>query len=613
MYIRRTSTRSRDTGEPYHTHRLVESVRTPDGVRQRTLINLGRHFEVPREQWAALAQRIETLLNGQSDWVPVDLDPRWAAAAERYAAMVVQARGQTSAGAPGPDLHTVDVETLELIRPRSVAVEHVALAGVEQAQLEQKLEALGFTGPQRASALGTIIARMANPASERATHHWLQEKSALGELIGHDFGATSLTRLYEASDQLLRHKEALEGHLYGQARELFDLDETITLYDLTNTYFEGQGQSNAHAARGHSKEKRSDCPLVTLALVLDGSGFPKRSAVLSGSASEPQTLARMLERLAPEGTSVRPTVVLDAGIATEDNVAWIKDKQFHYVVVSRKRQRQFDPHEAVAVKEQGEQRVRVQRVVNEQAGEVELYCHSSGREAKERAIADRFAERFEMALRALGEGLHKKNTVKNYEKVLQRIGRLKQKYARAAQHYEVHVDHDPVSGNATALRWERTTPVEDTLPGVYCLRTDLEDWDERRLWQTYTMLTDVEAVFRSLKSELGLRPLYHQNTARVEGHLFISVLAYHLVHAIRLRLKAKGIESSWAGLRRQLEGQARITARVERADGKILFVRKATNPEPCQRDIYDALGLTHHPGKTVKTVVSPAQVANVVP
>ncbi len=127
------------------------------------------------------------------------------------------------------------------------------------------------------------------------------------------------------------------------------------------------------------------------------------------------------------------------------------------------------------------------------------------------------------------------------------------------------------------------------------------------------MLTDLEAVFRSLKSELGLRPVFHQKTARVEGHLFISLLAYHLVHATRLRLKAKGIDLSWAGLRRELEGQTRITARVVRADGKILFVRKATNPEPRQQLIYDALGLPHHPGRTEKTIVSPAQTTNVVP
>ncbi len=223
---------------------------------------------------------------------------------------------------------------------------------------------------------------------------------------------------------------------------------------------------------------------MTLALVLDSSGFPKRSAVLPGSASEPETLEQMLGQLAPKGSTLRPTVVLDAGIGTEDNVAWLKKEGFRYLVVSRKRHRQFDPHEAVLVKQEGDQRVRVQRVVNKDSGEVELCCHSAAREGKERAIAERFAERFEAALRALAEGLRKKRTVKKYEKVLERIGRLKQKYAHGAQHYKVHVDHDANSGNATAIRWERTTPVEDTFPGVCCLRTDQEHWDERRLWRT---------------------------------------------------------------------------------------------------------------------------------
>ncbi len=159
----------------------------------------------------------------------------------------------------------------------------------------------------------------------------------MGELLGHDFGTTSLTRLYRVADQLYASKEALEAHLYATERSLFEFDETITLYDLTNTYFEGSGNANANAALGHSKEKRSDCPLVTLALVLDSSGFPKRSEVFAGNASEPKTLAEMLEKLIPGDRSQAPTVVLDAGIATEENIEWLVSKGYRYLVVSRKR------------------------------------------------------------------------------------------------------------------------------------------------------------------------------------------------------------------------------------------------------------------------------------
>jgi transposase len=604
MYIRRTTIKSRRSGEPYFTYRLVESIREGGRVRQRTLLNLGRHFEVPQAQWPALAQRIEALVGGQAELFVADLDARWEQAAQHYAAQVIRARaGRHDASRAAGDYHSIDVGAVEVVRPRSVAVEHVALAALRQIGLDGQLTALGFNGPQRAAAIGTLIARMVAPGSELATHQWLQQRSALGELIDFDFTTLDVMALYRISDRLLAHKPALEAFLYERERDLFDLDEVITLYDLTNTYFEGTAHVNANAAFGKSKEKRSDCPLVTLALVLDASGFPKRSAVFAGNAAEAQTLAEMVRRLAPAQRGVPPTVVLDAGIATEENIAWLNEQGYRYVVVSRRRHRQFDADDACLIKAHGALTIRAQRVVNEDTGEVELYCHSTQREQKERGIAERFAQRFEAALQKLADGLHKPRTVKRYEKVFERIGRLKQKYPRAAQYYEITVEQDEDGPNAKAIRWQRITPVDDTLPGVYCLRTNQTEWNERTLWQTYVTLTDLEAVFRSLKSELGLRPVYHHKTDRVSGHLFISVLAYHLVHTIRLQLKACGIHLSWEGIRRELDGQDRVTVELKREDGRTVHVRKATRAEPRQQLIYDALGISDRPGQQQITVV----------
>lgn len=605
MYIRRTSIKSRRDGQPYYTYRLVESVRSDGRVRQRTLLNLGRHFDVPREQWSALSQRIEQLMGRQSELVPSPLESQWEEMAQRYAAQVIRAKARLDEGrsAEAADYQTLDVESLDLVRPRSVAIEHVALEALRQVGLDTKLEALGFNGRQLAVAIGTLVGRMTAPGSELATYHWLQHHSGLGELIDYDFSRMHLMQLYRISDQLLKHKEALEAFLYARERTLFDFEEVITLYDLTNTYFEGTGQGNGNAALGKSKEKRSDCPLVTLALVLDGSGFPKRSEVFSGNVSEPQTLAQMVDKLAEDKTSSPPTVVLDAGIATEENIAWLVEHHYRYLVVSRKHHREFNPDEAVRVKAESDLRVQVQRIINADTGEVELYCHSSQREKKEQGIAELFAKRFEDALEKLAGGLHRKGTVKRYDKVLERLGRLKEKYSRAAKYYEITVEHDPVSGKATALHWQRHKSIDDTLPGVYCLRTNQDQWDEATLWRTYTMLTDLEAVFRCLKSELGLRPVYHHNTDRVSGHLFISVLAYHLVHTIRFQLKACNIHLGWEGLRRELAGQDRVTVELKRADGKTLHIRKSTRPEPRQQVIYDALGVSDRPGKTEKAIV----------
>jgi transposase len=494
---------------------------------------------------------------------------------------------------------------VEVIRPRSVGAEHVALEALRRLGLDRKLVELGFNRNQLSAAIGTIIGRMVQPGSELATHQWLQQRSGLGELLDYDFGDLDLTRLYRVSDQLLAHQAALEAHLYQQERDLFALTETITLYDLTNTFFEGTASGNPKAKRGHSKEKRTDCPLVTLGLVLDASGFPKRSQVFAGNVSEPKTLEQMLQHLAPAPSAVAPTVVLDAGIATEENLAWLTKHGYRYLVVSRERHKQFDAETAVLIRAEGDTQIRAQRVVDEVTGEVRLYCHSTGREAKERGIERRFSTRLEADLQYLAEGLQVPGRVKRYEKVLTRIGRLRQRYSRVARYYDIHLEKDAASGNAKALVWTRIIPTEETLPGVYCLRTNQADWDERTLWNTYTMLTDLEAVFRSLKSELGLRPIYHHKSARVDGHLFISVLAYHLVHSLRVRLKAQGIHLSWESLRNQFAGQERVTVVLHRDDGQIYHIRKATRPEPHQQILYNALGLPHLPGKTEKTLIDP--------
>jgi transposase len=619
MYIRRTTINRHKDGKPYYTYRLVESVRTSKGVRQHTLLNLGSNFTCPRESWPDLSNRIEEIISGQQLLFPPvsDLED----AAQRYAALIIQSQNRSDGidgdSTSSSDYRNVDINTLEFMRPRSVGAEHVAYEALRQLQLDKKLQELGLNKHQLYTAIGSVIGRMIAPGSELATHYWLQHHTGLGELLGYDYENTKLTRMYQASDILLKHKEALERHLYERQRSIFQFEETITLYDLTNTYFEGSGKYNDLAAYGHSKEKRTDCPLVTLGLVLDSSGFLIRSKVFSGNTSEPQTLAEMIKGLngSPQTESTkqqpvfnqgRPTIVMDAGIATEDNINWLKKKQYPYLVVSRKRHREFSEKEAVVVKKDKDCTVKAYKKINDQTGEVELYCHSTRREDKERAIYDRFSTRFEEALDKLNAGLHKKGCIKKYDKVLLSLGRLKEKYSRAAKNYRITVNKDKKTGNAVRIIRKRkeSSNSTDSHPGVYCLRTNQDTWDESTLWRTYTMLTDLEAVFRSLKSELGLRPVFHQKTKRVSGHLFITLLAYHLIHTIRCQLKTNNIHSSWSDLRKQLKGQDRVTVSMKCRNGDTVHIRKSTRPEPRQQVIYDALGLSHYPGRIIKKTVS---------
>ena len=606
MFIRRTTTRSSTTGENYVTHRLVEAVREGSSVKQRTLLNLGAHFDAPQADWADLAARIDELLHGQVSLLA--LRPALEVLAQRYAAQIIARQGRevVSSGAgptDGPDrFQEVDLSTVDFVRPRSVGVEHAGLTAMRQLGFEAKLVELGFSKPQIAAAVGNVIGRMAAPASELATHDWLKNRTALGELLGFDYEGMDLQQLYRSADYLLKHRDALQAHLFGAAKTLFAFEETITLYDLTNTYFEGAASGIGKAHRGHSKEKRSDCPLVTMGLVLDVSGFPKRSRIFEGNVSEAGTLESMLTELAAKPGA---TVVMDAGIATEANLVWLTRQGYRYVVVSRKQTRMFDPDQATEVMTAGHVPIQVQRVQEPDSHEVLLYCHSAARAEKDQAIDQKKVALFEAELQKLADGLSKARATKSPDKIHQRIGRAKEKYARVAQHYTVDVTEDEAGKAVTAITWSKTPKPNSSMsnPGVYCLRTTLTEPDDATLWRIYSMLTNLEAVFRSLKTDLGLRPVHHQIERRVEGHLFISLLAYCFVHTLRLQLKSKDMHESWETIRNTLASQVRITTTLQRRDGRTIHVRKASRPEPRQQKIYEAINLSPNPGGIQQTIV----------
>lgn len=645
MFIRQTRTNNKATGEGYFTFRLVRGERIAGKVRQITVLNLGRHFPILQDDWPLLCSRLEQLLNPQTFLCTLECSDKIERTAQHYykqlvdraeassstkteaAAQIQSATSATnSAGAPCvptlsstpnaapapavtaatpvvPDIQSVDLDSLALSQSRSVGVEHVALHAIAQLGLQEKFTELGITAVGRACILGNLIGRMAAPASELATWEWLQSKSALGELLDVDFAALSHMRLYRASDALMLHHDRIEAHVFGAVTQLFALEETVTLYDLTNTYFEGGAELNDKAHLGHSKEKRSDCPLVTLGLVLEGSGFVRRSQTFEGNVSEGPTLQVMLTGLkAPPGA----LVIMDAGIATQANVDWLIEHKYRYLVVRRGGARQFDADQSVATQTASGETVRLQKIISEDGKELELYCHSSGRQAKEVAMVERFCKSFEAGLQKIADGLlmpgEKK---KDAEKVLVRIGRLKQKSRGASQHYTLKLESDDSGKKALGLSWEKQL-VQGTMathPGVYCLRTNVLDWDEHKLWQTYSTLTDIESVFRSLKGELGLRPVFHQKENRADGHLFITVLAYQCVQVIRKKLKEFGINDSWATLRNTISGQQRVTASIERTDGHTVHIRKSTRAEPALMRIYRALGIGAAPGGTKKLTV----------
>lgn len=614
MYIIKTISKNKNnSSEKYYTYRMMESLRVGSKVKKITLLNLGSRFDVPQEEWATLSKRIDDIIHQRA--CLFELDTSLEKLAQEYARKIIASKAKRDLEVKddnGDGTHTVykeiDTRTLKSLDPKSVGVEHIIFETIKALQLPEVFKTLGFTPIQINAAIGTLNAKCAHPSSEAAAHRWLGDQSALGELLGCDFSHISSNALYRISDTLYKHKEKLEAHLYTTQKKLFDYEETITLYDLTNTYFEGEAKAIPKAKRGRSKEKRSDAPLVTLAVMLDSSGFVRKSNIYAGNVAEPSTFKEMLDKLRKTtkedtdllSTTQHPLVVMDAGIASQDNIDYLTKSGYEYIVVSRKRDKHFDEDQATPVKcnDKKEVIVKAQRVINEETGEVELYVHSQARELKEKAMQVRVEDLFVQKLHYLKEGLGIKRRTKVYEKAIESIGRLKEKYSAIAQHYIISVTKDPNGPNAIDIEWKEKPSLnkKSEANGVYCLRSNNTTMDEATLWKTYTTLTDLEAVFRSLKSELGLRPIFHQKQSRVDGHLFITLLAYSIIHTIHYRLKKRGIHHSWNTIREILEGRVRITTSAQCKDGTVMYVRQSSEPNDEQKRIYEALGIDPRAG-----------------
>ena len=273
----------------------------------------------------------------------------------------------------------------------------------------------------------------------------------------------------------------------------------------------------------------------------------------------------------------------------------MKDR-YDYLVVSRTRKIDALPA-MVTVREDARSCIRAGIIHTDD--EAILSCHSTDKEIKETGIGNRFERRFEEELSKVHTALTKKHGTKTYDKVIEKIGRLKERYKRIARRYEITVTK--TGSLAISVTWERKK--EERHPGMYMLRSNRLDFTEQEFFDIFTLLTDIEEAFRNMKSELGFRPVYHQKERRSDGHLFITVLAYHIVQTIRYTLKGKGINESWSTIREALSTHVRVTTTMKRDDGKVIHIRKSTRPEPFHTKIYDALHFSHCSGKTVKTIL----------
>lgn len=597
--------RKRAKGKEYTQHQLMESVRTPAGPRQRLVLNLGS-ISLDKSEWKDLANSIESLLYNRPELFSPDQEVEKLA---KYYAGLIQARklrqapqADKGSNETKPGYQSIDLHSVATSNAQSIGAEHVVISQLSEYGFDKVLQELEFSEKQIAYAYMLVAGRLAHPASERETARWLEEGSGIQELLGTDVKVYD-NALHRTAVMLWENHDFIERKLAKSAKEIFSLKETVILYDLTNTYFEGSKKGSAIAKPGGpSKEKRNDRPLVTLALTVDEEGFPKQSKVLEGNVSEPGTLESMLEELNAFSPlfNCEKTIVMDAGIATEDNLDLIRRKNFKYVAVSRKASYKADFWDKQNEKELvlADAKTKLKVNIARRDDEVFLLCHSEAKEAKEKGILTGKLQKFEEELNHISGGLGKKRNQKKYEQILERIGRLKEKY-KVGNLYDIDVVHnDGIVAKITFAKNEKGKAKESSM-GEYVLRTNRLDLSDEEISKTHRSLTTLEASFRSMKSELGLRPNFHKQDITTTAHIFITVLAYHVIAAVLKKLRKEGLNYSWDTIRNILSTHIRVTTAFDGENGDAFFIRTSTTPAPKQQEIYAGLQIKQKPLKRV--------------
>lgn len=540
------------TGEMDQYYRIKESFRDAEGcVRTRLMLAAGFLPELTTDEICDIRRGLSYLLE-QSGELPgqqhlFDLNPMkemsekvcryihsfWKemkqkgtidAARESYEESVRKAR------------RLVDVKTIEHTDAREVGAENVCLQAIRELQIDKFLQRQGWTERKIQSTLSSLIIRTVYASSEWKSLRLMEENSAAMELLTGNFEDCPTQReVYAAAPELYALKEDLERHLCRRTDSLFNLTNSIMLFDLTNFYFEGSKRQSAKAKFGRSKEKRSDCKLLVLALAINTEGFIRYSSILDGNTADPQSLPDMVERIiARNPVSRNPEekvlVVVDAGIATESNLQLLKDSGYNYLCVSRTKLKDYtlkDEGHKVTVLDSRRRPITLAEVSHEPEGDYYLQVNSPVKSMTESSMNRQWRERFEAELLKAQRALSTKGGVKNYEKVVERIGRAMSKYPSVSKYYQMEYIRSEENPNHMGdIRWKITLS-EDTQEqsfGIYFLRTNVPTLDEKSTWEYYNLIREIETSNRQLKTDLNLRPIYHQKDDSADAHLFFGWL-----------------------------------------------------------------------------------------
>jgi transposase len=599
MFLRRTTRTHK--GKTYVNYQLVESVRTPKGPRQNTICSLGDLGPGPREEWARRARKLEHAVTGQEDLLErsdPEVDRVLEKAKTKHAADAQSTAQMPRLGSDDGGHITVDPKLITTERHREAGTVHVGYQFWRHLGLAEILEQQGLSERVRQLACAMTLNRLIHPVSENAMPAWIR-RTALADILGHDFDDLAEDALYRVLDALHPHRRAIETALVERERSLFNLDPTVYLYDLTSTYFEGLAAANPKAKRGHTRDGRPDCKQVVIGLVVGREGFPICHEVFAGNTQDVTTLETILDRLAARGClAAGATIVMDRGMASAENIALLESRKFHYIIASRQSERdrwlasfaddvaftQVIRQPSPTNPNQKKSRVDVQLVRSEGCNYV--LCRSEQRIAKDKAIREKHEQRLLADLEKLSKRISSGRLTKAKE-IHEAIGRLRERYPRVARFYELM--YDAKSKSFGYKKVDAKYQVAQQLDGTYLLKTDRDDISADEGWRIYTLLSRAEDAFRDLKSPLAERPIFHHLEHRVESHIFVCLLAFHLLVAIEKTLLDQGVHTSWATVREVLKTHQVSTVVLPTINGRCLRIRMGATPDPEVKDLYNRL------------------------
>ncbi|CAG4929119.1 IS1634 family transposase [Acidithrix sp. C25] len=717
MFIREKTTKNKATGTKYIKHQLVRSYREGDKVRQEIVMDLGR-LEIDPKDYKKLAQILTMRLAGSESLFEGDLELKSIADKVLSSFSVTQTlRSDREVITKDAEFLNVNTSSLEASDIRRLGPELIASSFYDRLKIKEQLLRCGLSEKETAIAKAVICARLVAPSSDLETHRFLKEDSALYELVDQDLSNIGKDAIYEIADAIYEAKDSIEMALIKAENELYPTNKRLFLFDLTNAYFEGRTLGNDLAQYGHSKEKRFDCTLVSLALLVDDRGLPIYSHIYPGNQSEPETLGDVLSSISShlrQGlfSEDLPTVIMDRGIATYDNIALIESYGLSYLVITRANAARHylaelrqgkdtfleiknSSNESIYIKELGDDlgveldgkvgvvesgaemdgKVGVAEAANESLGVdsidaglqvagpqvahpqanhslggeslgidsmdtapqvggpqakhspsnepqanhsnraqpyasdsmdnkiKQILCISERRRDKEEAIARGMQTKFQSAFDKLADSV-KRGQYSNATTVASRIGKLKQEHRSIARRYEI----DAITGDDQKVKElvltekPKVKEAAETLYGAYVIETNRNDLEPEEIWKLYMTLTKVEDAFKALKSNLGMRPIYHQLASRTAAHLFISVVAYHLYGAIALSLSQAGDKRSVHSILAQVSTHSRLNVTMLDDNKRLHNLRISSTPNSTQKEIYSILGVVDTLARTKKVI-----------